>query len=759
MLDLGKEFDYMARIKRFQRTGLFLPVLLVLAMCGLTWWWLSPPEWRRLSPVETVLTPELVRASAFPSSDALACRKCHEAEFEEWRNSQHARANRLVSRERDRSAFTPARTFHEGLLTTEVFTHWNDLVVRQSGPDGRTSAHQAVAVIGVGPLIQYLTPFPGGRLQVINPAYDPRKGDWFDVHEGEPRQAHEWGFWKNQAMNWNSQCAYCHMTSYEKNYNVAADSYASTWKAMGISCTQCHGPMDGHASNPEVPARWNTAQIMSSCAACHSRREELTGKFHPGDDFNDHFRLEIPNLSETYYPDGQVREENFEYASFLGSKMGHAGVTCLDCHQPHSGRLKLPVDNNALCMSCHTPPGLKGATPIPDPAGHSHHAPGSRGSLCVECHMPETTYMARDPRRDHGFTIPDPLLTKELGIPNACNRCHSDQSTDWAVDWAEKWYGPKLERPSRERARLVARARAGDPGVTSPVIDFFRGEPNATWRASLVSLLQGREGSPEVAEFLAGAAADGNPLVRTAALRSLGNARPDLLTVALDDPSRSVRLTAAWSLLMDCRTLPPERRREVGDYLANLNETPAGAFQQARLAAVEHRLPEMDRWMALAMERDPSAGVFQQSALLMVQAGRPEEARKLFERSLTEEPKNADTTYSLALLEAELGHATRAKELLAKTVQLAPDFGRAWYNLGLAEASAENLPSAAAALARAGELLPGNPDAPYALATIYLRMGDYAKAAEAVNRVLSLDPFHAQARRLRQALPSPGNSR
>ena len=39
--------------------------------------------------------------------------------------------------------------------------------------------------------------------------------------------------------------------------------------------------------------------------------------------------------------------------------------------------------------------------------------------------------MARDPRHDHGFTIPDPLLTKELGIPNACNRCHADKTVDW----------------------------------------------------------------------------------------------------------------------------------------------------------------------------------------------------------------------------------------------------------------------------------------------------------------------------------------
>ncbi len=72
------------------------------------------------------------------------------------------------------------------------------------------------------------------------------------------------------------------------------------------------------------------------------------------------------------------------------------------------------------------------APPI-EPVAHSFHKEGSTGNRCIECHMSQTTYMERDPRRDHGFTSPDPLLTKELGIPNACNKCHTDQTVDWAI--------------------------------------------------------------------------------------------------------------------------------------------------------------------------------------------------------------------------------------------------------------------------------------------------------------------------------------
>jgi len=710
---------------------------------GLAWWVLLPPEWERAGPVASVLPRELAARSAFPPAGAVECKRCHLLEFNEWASSQHAHANRLVNPLQDGPAFNPTRTFHEGLLTTEVSEKWNRLIVRQTGPEGISSAHRAVAVIGVEPLIQYLTPFPGGRLQVINPAYDPKKGDWFDIYRGEPRGPHEWGFWKNGGMNWNSRCAYCHTTGFEKNYDATNDSYASTWRAMGLSCEQCHGPLDGHASKPKVPVRLKSQQAMESCAACHARREELTGRFHAGESFNDHFRVALPDLSDLYYPDGQVRDEDFEYGSFLTSKMGRAGITCLDCHNPHSGKLKLPVENNALCLSCHAPPGQRGAIQIPDPVAHSYHKFDSTGNRCVECHMPHTTYMARDPRRDHGFTVPDPQLTKELGIPNSCNRCHADKSTDWAIHWMQEWY--QMQRPSRDRARLIARARSGDPAVSQPIMDFFKSEQNLAWRSSLVLMLEGREQDPSVRNFLTAAASDESPLVRDAAVRSLAQASPDVQQHALSDLSRNVRLSASWQLLMNRQTISDSSRNEIGTWLTNGSDEAGGAFQQARLAAMEKRLPDVDRWTSLALARDPSSGMFQQAAQLMYQTDRLPQAKSYFEKSLAADSKNADASYSLALLEAELGNSTRSLELLRTTVSLAPDFGRAWYNLGLAEAAYGDLPASAKALEKAESLMPRSPDAAFALATVQLRMNEPAKAADSARRALAIAPGHPGA--------------
>ena len=230
----------------------------------------------------------------------------------------------------------------------------------------------------------------------------------------------------------------------------------------------------------------------------------------------------LPDRSDLFYPDGQAKGEIFEYNSFQLSKMAHKGVTCLDCHDPHSGQLSMSMENNGLCLSCHQSPGLRGAVPI-DPVAHSHHPPGSKGNQCVECHMPAKAFMLRDFRRDHAFTIPDPLLTQELGIPNACNSCHQGQSTQWALRYTQKWFGDKMERLGRDRARLLARVEKQDPKVWPELLKLAREEEIPAWRATLVAYLGNWVQETSVREFLIQSLNDDSYLVRASAVRSLSH--------------------------------------------------------------------------------------------------------------------------------------------------------------------------------------------------------------------------------------------
>ena len=92
------------------RTLLLIAGAVALISGGMAWWVLLPPEWE--IPVASVLPRELVKRSEFPPVQAGDCKSCHPQEFEDWSQSQHAHANRLVSPMQDGPAFNPTRTFH-----------------------------------------------------------------------------------------------------------------------------------------------------------------------------------------------------------------------------------------------------------------------------------------------------------------------------------------------------------------------------------------------------------------------------------------------------------------------------------------------------------------------------------------------------------------------------------------------------------------------------------------------------------------------
>ena len=684
---------------------------------------------------DRVIGRALAARSRTPDPGALACAECHRKEYDEWQASQHAHANRLVSPDIDRA-------------------------ILENGPP---EARNAEAVIGITPLIQYLIPFPGGRLQALEWAYDPRSNEWFNVFRDENRQPGEWGHWTGRGNTWNVQCAFCHTTGFEKNYDPVQDVYASTWKAMGVSCTQCHRlleedvtrdqcpvngasePDTGHRSPVTAPSRY-----IDNCASCHARREELFGTFKPGNRFEDHFRLILPDTPRIFHHDGQVLDEDFEYASFMMSRMGHKGISCMDCHNPHSGKLKLPVENNALCMQCHTPPGANGATPI-IPKDHMFHAEGMPGGRCVDCHMSEHVYMARDWRRDHGFTSPDPRLTIEHGVPNACNRCHTDQTPQWAEEWTTKWYGEKMEtRRARHRARAVAAYHEGLPTAMTNVFHMAQTEEIDAWRAALVAMLAQWSGDPSVRAFIETQLRHPHPRVRSSAMLALSGAAGGeaLIASMRADTSALVRLDAALLAVRPDR----EPHAELVAYLRNISDQPAGALRNAQVALQEGRPADVLPWAERILAWDGSPDAAFTAGRLQHAAGALVPALSNLAAAALADVANAEYSYTLALALAEARNAPRALEWLEETVRRAPEFGRAWYNLGLAYAASERLTNAIDALRRAETLLPGSPDPAFARATIHLRLRDPVSARAAARTALEQDARHAPSLTLLQQL-------
>ncbi len=731
--------------QRWLRAG-----MVVLLAVGAGSWFLSTRSISEKVGKKTVATSFADYAG--PES----CRACHAKEYELYQNSHHALAERGIDSALDKTFFKD-QVVHHGTQTTQVRFAEFQTQDKKIFPLQR--------VIGVAPLRQFLTPTTQGRLQVTELAVDPVRGDWFDIFGSEDRQFGEWGHWTGRGMNWNSMCAACHNTALRKNYDPVKDSYTTAMAAPAVTCEACHGPMATHAQwqkkNPRTTAidptlkSFNRDQVLDTCGSCHARRAELTGEFQPGGRFLDHYVLTIPDDTDVYYPDGQIHDEDYEYASFLGSKMYAAGVRCSDCHEPHSGKTR--AVGNELCMKCHGLP----IAPAPkiDPAAHSHHGVNSTGALCVSCHMPQTTYMQRHARRDHGFTIPDPELTKRLNIPNACNRCHKEKSTDWAIQNVEKWYGPKMNRSTRDRAEVIAGARADQNEAWEKILGMVSKEKIPLWRAVEIGLLRNHVSDPKARQAMLQGAIDASALVRATAARSLetqilqgDTAAEEQVQKLLQDPVRSVRVEAAWTLRAKIET-NSTAGQDLMLYLAQNADQPAGLLQIGTFHSDRGENNEALGEFQRAVNWDPNSAVLHHAlAVGLSLNNQTDKAVTELQTACRLAPNEPEYHFKLALALNETGKLPDVVAELERAVKLSPHFGQAWYNLGLAHASLNELDTAIKDLEQAESADPNSPRFPYARATILLRLHRNTEARQAAERALQIDPSNTEATALLESL-------
>jgi hypothetical protein len=323
-----------------------------------------------------------------------------------------------------------------------------------------------------------------------------------------------------------------------------------------------------------------------------------------------------------YFPDGQIRDEVFEYGSFAQSAMHERGVTCVDCHDPHSARSE-PA--NATCLQCHGAnpplarfPGLAVRARDVDTPAHHHHPPGSPGARCVACHMPARTYMAIDERRDHSFRIPRPDLSTALGTPDACTQsCHTDRDARWAATTVAAWFpGPKPAHFGEVLARAEQGGASDDlRGASDDLRRLIadRNQPAIVRATALETLFADPRACLAAA---ASALRDPSPLIRSVAVACGEHlppaARIDFAAAALRDPVRLVRIEAARILssaapaMTDAqRAVYATARLELDDAYRLDLDRPEGWFNRAVLAETESHPAEAARFYRRALDLDP----------------------------------------------------------------------------------------------------------------------------------------------------------
>jgi len=680
------------------------------------------------------------------------CTECHQKQASQWAGSHHDLAMQQATGKTVLGDFANASLTQFGVTST-FFRNNKQFMVRTEGADGKLHDYSIKYTFGVEPLQQYLIEFPGGRLQALSLAWDSRSKNnggqrWFHLYPDEKIAFDDELHWTKPSQNWNSMCAECHSTHLEKNYDSVNKSFKTTWSEINVSCEACHGPGSDHLKWAQKKSGWekfkpskglrlllderqninwkinpktgnatrsktrSTSKEIEMCARCHSRRSAISDGFVHGEPLLDHY---LPRLLDqgVYFADGQIEGEVYVYGSFLQSKMHQAGVTCSDCHEPHS--LKLRAPDNGVCLQCHQSTRY-------NQSSHHFHQQKSKGASCAECHMPPRNYMVVDPRHDHSIRIPRPDLSVKLGTPNACNNCHTDKKPEWAAKQVNAWYG---HTPSgfQSYAQALSDARHEQPGAGDALAVLIRDvkTPDIA-RATALSQIGPRLSATTI-NVLTDGLWDDDPAVRAATARTLEFAPPGirarLAFMKLDDPVRAVRIELARSMLsVPADSLSPDQRslldKVLQEYIAS---------QQAN---------------AERPEAQTNLGI------LYATQGQTNRAVKSYNTAIELNSAYTPAYVNLADLYRATNNETEAERILRRAIKVTPESADVHHALGLSLIRQKRVSEAIGQLQLATKLNPGNTRYVYVYAVALNSTGKAQQAVMVLQGAHTAHPANAQ---------------
>jgi tetratricopeptide (TPR) repeat protein len=620
------------------------------------------------------------------------CKSCHAEAFQDWQHSHHAWSMLAASSETVMGKFDGRSHEYAGILST-FYKKDQDYIIRTGNAEGKLEDFKVVYTFGLTPLQQYVIEFDKGAYQVASLFWDDRLAAeggqvWRHIYEQdqEPVVVDDPVYWTGVNQNWNHMCAECHSTNLVKGYKRSNKEFNTTWSEINVGCEACHGPGKGHlqwtSAGKEEQSRqadhgltiklderknihWKmeangiayrskpniNRKEMAVCGRCHARRSSIAERYEFGPSLLDSY---IPSTLDnaSYHVDGQQKEEVYVWGNFSQSKMFHKqGVTCSDCHNPHS--LQLKGGKEKVCFKCHSPEKYAQTE-------HHHHNINSSGSLCVDCHMPATNYMVVDSRNDHSIRIPRPDRSVSMGVPNACNQCHTGKSADWALASVKNWYG-KMPGGADDYAEAFFSASRGHPEASSRLLTVIENNDyppivrasalsalsNTLYRQLPLILQKYRNNAYDLIRFVVARASESLP----------AELRHELVLPLLDDKVGAVRMEAARSLASISNQIPlnyqSKYKAALTEYKAaqQLNlDRPESQFNLALLASQEGDLQGSEFHYGEAIDIQP--GFFQAyinlADLKRVQ-GQEQEVERILRELLSILPEQADASFALAM--------------------------------------------------------------------------------------------------------------
>jgi hypothetical protein len=440
-----------------------------------------------------------------------ACLECHPNEYRSWHASYHRTMTQVVDAEtapeaiRDTSATVDGVVYDFDQDGDQFFVSFQD-----SNSGEEIERRQIVMMTGSHHMHVFWyatankrTP---GQLPIVylkdERRWIPRRSAF--LRPPEFPKGSEFG-------RWNQTCCKCHSTHPRQRFEPDTETWDTHVAEFGIACEACHGPGEEHVRrhartsepsiavtsedpivNPQTLSQQASADV---CGRCHSiymgsfaalSREEYyrSGNPHrPGKllaqcDFMHIVQASPPRrdseafrawsqenvVTESFWSDGMPRISGREYNGLIESPcFVHGQMTCLSCHTMHASgdqpledwrddQLKPAMRGDQACLQCHTEYAH-------NVAEHTHHAPGSSGSRCLNCHMPMTTYGLLKTIRSHQISSPNVTTILDTLRPDACTLCHLDRTITWTTGHLHDWFGqPDATFPEDHEAAKTSAA-------------------------------------------------------------------------------------------------------------------------------------------------------------------------------------------------------------------------------------------------------------------------------------------------------------
>lgn len=459
------------------------------------------------------------------------CRTCHEGHYESWRRTFHSRMTQEAQPSSVQGDFSGNGKFEYLGVKVEPTRRGDRFFIKLSYPDGRVEDNEIARTVGSRRIEQYVTKRAGQyfRLPV---AYDIERKRWMSLNgsffypDGDNFDQH--------LAQWDTNCVFCHNVKAQPNFNFQTRRADTEVAELGIACGACHGQGAEHAEQAASPwrrAMWHMGlskdtrivdplkidsdRAMMICGHCHGQRvpeptdriRDIMSKgdpFDAGEDLSKFYKpvdahTTIGSLSfaSRFWADGSPRLTAYEYQGILSSKCfidGKPGnrINCLSCHTMHEGDIRGQITEekrtNIACTQCHTQ-----LADGPALSAHTKHLTGSTGSSCYSCHMPEVVSGVMSFHNTHKITVPDPVLTLEKNVPNACNQCHVDKSLNWTLAevkrmWPDRYPNANVSADAMfDKPETVRGLFAGDALTRSMMADAILKHGERAWALALLA--------------------------------------------------------------------------------------------------------------------------------------------------------------------------------------------------------------------------------------------------------------------------------